>query len=148
MRPCAYAYRAATLSAQCFPTASMSTVGGKESRTSCTPPTACFALSSSLIAPWVEVAGTVQYTSPLSWPKLTHGLNSGRVVRRSTKRCARPAQTLSDAPAGRGRLNENVDDVNPCAACSADTKASGISNPAAHSLTASHSAAPNATAFW
>ena len=40
-------------------------VGGKERRTSCTPPTACFALSSAVM----EVA------DPLSCPKLTHGLN-------------------------------------------------------------------------
>lgn len=40
-------------------TASTSQVGGKESRTNCTPPIACLALSSALIAPWVEVEGTV-----------------------------------------------------------------------------------------
>jgi len=39
---------------------SRSSFGGKERRTSCTPSTDCFDLSTSLIAPWVDVAGTVQ----------------------------------------------------------------------------------------
>ena len=41
-------------------TASTSIVGGKLSRTSCTPSRACLALSASAMTPCVEVAGTVQ----------------------------------------------------------------------------------------
>lgn len=89
--------------------------GGNERRTSCTPPTACLALCSALMAPCVEVAGTVQYTSPLSCPKLTQGLNSSCLQSKSTNRCASAAFMSSVAPAGLGKLNENVEDVNPCA---------------------------------
>jgi hypothetical protein len=57
---CFEEYTSAMMSAMTRQTACVSIVGGKERRTSCTPPTACLALSSALIAPCVEVAGTVQ----------------------------------------------------------------------------------------
>ena len=48
-----------TASVTIFPTESVLHVGGKDNLVNCTPPMACLALSSALIAPWVDVAGTV-----------------------------------------------------------------------------------------
>eukprot|EP00982_Pelagococcus_subviridis_P008096 30809-Pelagococcus_subviridis.AAC.12 len=69
-------YTFATASSTAALTFSTSHPGEKLSRTICTPPIACFPLSSARMAPCVDVAGTVQYASPLSCPNDTHGLNS------------------------------------------------------------------------